>query len=699
MKSQIFTLIALIVLFTAGSFSSLAQNNRTSSVFAIDKNITSFAVDDLVDKIIYEYAPYPNYGGYPEAWSPHEWSITLIMAEGTDVTSLAPVITLAPGAVITSKHAGVQDFSRQVDYTVICEDGSKVTYSFLAYAQNNTRTQGTISVSYGTGGWTYPSGSVSYDDYYPFYCSATPDPTYSFDCWYVNGSKVGNGKFFNDYISLDLYGNGTLRAVFVTNMQYTVFVESEDNTKGTVSGGGGPIPYGSGVSVSATPKPGFAFEGWYLLGSKIPGAASFTYYPSSNCTLYARFIQVYTVTVQSDDPNKGYAQVQGSNTVPWGGYVDVIATPYNGYAFEGWYLGGTKQSSNPLYTHITTFDCTLIAKFVVAYTVTVQSEDTNKGTVSGGGTCLQGGYKTVSASPKSGYAFEGWYLNGSKISGSTPFNYYASATCTLIAKFTSVPVISGSTPICSGSSKSFSATNWQSGNYYWDKSSNLSWGSGSDIANFSITVTAVNSSTSGVGWVSVKNSSGTELKRYDVWVGAPQIYISGPSMLSPWSSDYYTCYATNPLAYPLNQYDWIFSTYGNWGSISWYPYQSYASVSVGAEGYYQVVGRIMNTCGWSDYYPINLHVYDYSPSPAYPNPVNDVLTIETYATANAKAQGTSLTYDVRLYDSQGNLLRQTSNKGGTVQFNVSALPDGIYYLHIYEGVSSTPEIQQIMVQH
>ena len=56
-------------------------------------------------------------------------------------------------------------------------------------------------------------------------------------------------------------------------------------------------------------------------------------------------------------------------------------------------------------------------------------------------------------------------------------------------------------------------------------------------------------------------------------------------------------------------------------------------------------------------------------------------------------------YDLRLYDGQGNLLRQQKTKGSTVQFNVSALPNGIYYLHIYDGVSDTPEMRQIVVEH
>ena len=61
-------------------------------------------------------------------------------------------------------------------------------------------------------------------------------------------------------------------------------------------------------------------------------------------------------------------------------------------------------------------------------------------------------------------------------------------------------------------------------------------------------------------------------------------------------------------------------------------------------------------------------------------------------------QRTDPTYDVRLYDGHGNMVRQTTTQGGTVQFNVANLPIGIYYLHIHDGVSREPEIQQIVVE-
>ena len=100
----------------------------------VDPNIVSFALPGIVVATIYEHPPFPNYGGVPESWSPHTWLIGLGMAKGTDCTKLSPIITLAPGAAIYSKHADVQDFSQQVEYSVINYDGSTFTYHFLAYA-------------------------------------------------------------------------------------------------------------------------------------------------------------------------------------------------------------------------------------------------------------------------------------------------------------------------------------------------------------------------------------------------------------------------------------------------------------------------------------------------------------------------------------------------------------------------------------
>jgi hypothetical protein len=46
------------------------------------------------------------------------------------------------------------------------------------------------------------------------------------------------------------------------------------------------------------------------------------------------------------------------------------------------------------------------------------------------------------------------------------------------------------------------------------------------------------------------------------------------------------------------------------------------------------------------------------------------------------------------------MLRQTTtNKTGMVQFDVTNLPNGFYFLHIYDGVSDKPDMRTIVVQH
>ncbi|MDR2969826.1 MAG: hypothetical protein LBV32_09535 [Tannerellaceae bacterium] len=173
MNLQTFKLVALMVLIS-GCFSctndlddptppvegtfplekfDVINPGEKSSSFAIDTNVVSFAVPNTVRATAYEHLPIPGYGG-PNAWSPHYWRIHLFMAEGTDITSLAPIVTLAPGVTITKiewgyhkepgfpeseqvnytgiTDVGVQDFSKPVHYTVIKSDGSTITYKFLA---------------------------------------------------------------------------------------------------------------------------------------------------------------------------------------------------------------------------------------------------------------------------------------------------------------------------------------------------------------------------------------------------------------------------------------------------------------------------------------------------------------------------------------------------------------------------------------
>ena len=98
-----------------------------------------------------------------------------------------------------------------------------------------------------------------------------------------------------------------------------------------------------------------------------------------------------------------------------------------------------------------------------------------------------------------------------------------------------------------------------------------------------------------------------------------------------------------------------------------------------------------------------------TPAMVFPNPVSDILNIEFDQEAIAQAKSLEqtdfksikrdATYDIRLYDGYGILLRQAQTQGEKVEINVTNLSNGFYYLHIYDGISEKPEMIQIIVQH
>jgi len=95
---------------------------------------------------------------------------------------------------------------------------------------------------------------------------------------------------------------------------------------------------------------------------------------------------------------------------------------------------------------------------------------------------------------------------------------------------------------------------------------------------------------------------------------------------------------------------------------------------------------------------------------AYPNPVFDILNVDIdlqefakeqskMSASGSKSMQSDPSFDIRLYDRQGNLLRHTVTKNDKLTFNVSNIPNGIYFLHIYDGLNEKPQIQQIIVNH
>ena len=264
--------------------------------------------------------------------------------------------------------------------------------------------------------------------------------------------------------------------------------------------------------------------------------------------------------------------------------------------------------------------------------------------------------------------------------------------------------ITGSaTLLCMGSSGTFSVANAPAG-FTWNVSSNLDI---TNTGNNSITVTAPSGSSyygpGSLGWVGV-NINGTEIARKEVWVGFPSVEIDGPEYVSTYG-DYSAVY--HPLS-NVNYFYWFidvpwpneYDIFGSGSQIYVYFYNNET---------YTLYLEASNNCGFGSMNSVykNIHVYDGRSSPglvvSYPNPVSDILYVEISGAKSSQqiavVAHSDPTFDVRLYDDQGKMQRQQFTKGGTLEFNVSTLPNGIYYLHIYDGVSAKPEIHQIVIEH
>jgi len=250
------------------------------------------------------------------------------------------------------------------------------------------------------------------------------------------------------------------------------------------------------------------------------------------------------------------------------------------------------------------------------------------------------------------------------------------------------PVISGYATICSGSSKSFSSTNWQNGVFTWTCSSNLS------LSTSSATPTTVSTIGIGSAWVRVMQGS-TQLAEYQLWTGVP------PSPVNTVSGEKYPCLYTN-YTYSINTssmpagttYSWsIFpGTDGVDWSITKFP--TSADVMFGTAGYYSVIVTASNDCGTcTSPFPYAVAATQCRGGiSVYPNPVSDILYIDIDPQqSQVQANRQQLTYDIRLYDQQGNLaLNHKTAQTGTVQIDVSSLRNGTYMLQIFDGVDTQP---------
>lgn len=190
-------------------------------------------------------------------------------------------------------------------------------------------------------------------------------------------------------------------------------------------------------------RDGWEIESWYT-DPAWNTEWDFTTPIRESVTLYAKWKPLsHVVSFVSEDEAKGVVStatmhVQHGKNIP----NTVLATPINGYVFDGWYVGDIKLTG-ALTDQVITGTVTYTAKFIEqakTHTVTFASEDETKGTISTAMIQVQNGQNIPSevlVRPSSGYEFDGWYLGNVKITGALTDQVISDDTL-YIAKFRTI---------------------------------------------------------------------------------------------------------------------------------------------------------------------------------------------------------------------------------------------------------------------
>ena len=154
--------------------------------------------------------------------------------------------------------------------------------------------------------------------------------------------------------------------------------------------------------------------------------------------MYALFLDNVTIsqgvaqyTITANSSNAAWGTVSGGGTYNEGATATLTATAATGYRFVSWQDGNTQNPRTVTVTGNATYTATFEAIPPTQYTLTVVSNNTAWGTVSGGGTYNAGATATLTATAATGYHFVSWQDGNTE----NPRTVTVTANATYVATF------------------------------------------------------------------------------------------------------------------------------------------------------------------------------------------------------------------------------------------------------------------------
>lgn len=146
---------------------------------------------------------------------------------------------------------------------------------------------------------------------------------------------------------------------------------------------------------------------------------------------------IYNISAKTNITDAGI--INGSGNYTAGSTVKLIAQPYNGYKFTSWLENNSVVSTDSIYTFTASSNRNIIGNFSllppIQYTLTLSTNISEAGTVTGGGSFIKDSSATLVATPNIGYTFLNWTENGAIISTHPQSNISISCNRKITANF------------------------------------------------------------------------------------------------------------------------------------------------------------------------------------------------------------------------------------------------------------------------
>lgn len=226
-----------------------------------------------------------------------------------------------------------------------------------------------------------------------------PDQVVPIGKWAI----IGDGKYEQSVLVKDIIGT-TIRMRRVASTQYKINVLSSNESWGSVNGSGS-YDEGSIVSIAAMANDGYKFIQWQDGNKDNPR----NILVDRNMNFIANFEQeqlTYTIRVSITPGQQDLGTVSGGGTgLKIGDIVNISAKPNEYCKFVQWDDGNRDANRS-----VTVYgDKTYVALFnATRYHISVISNNNTWGTVTGGGTYIEGTTIELKATPKPGYRFVRW---------------------------------------------------------------------------------------------------------------------------------------------------------------------------------------------------------------------------------------------------------------------------------------------------